>query len=32
MDRVITFLNNKYLVAALVGLFVLGFVKRLAGR
>jgi hypothetical protein len=32
MDRVITFLNNRYLVAALVGLFVLGFVKRLAGR
>ena len=32
MDRVVTFLNNKYLVAALVGLFVLGFVKRLAGR
>lgn len=32
MDRVVTFLNNKYLVAILVGLFVLGVVKRVAGR
>jgi hypothetical protein len=32
MDRVVNFLNNKYLVAVLVGLFVLGFVKRIAGR
>jgi hypothetical protein len=32
MDRIVTFLNNKYLVAILVGLFVLGFVKRIAGR
>lgn len=32
MDRIVTFLNNRYLVAVLVGLFVLGFVKRLAGR
>jgi hypothetical protein len=32
MDRVVNFLNNKYLVAALVGLFVLGFVRRLSGR
>lgn len=32
MDRVISFLNNKYLVAALVGLFLLGTVKRFSGR
>lgn len=32
MDRVITFLNNRYLVAVLVGLFLLGFVRRFAGR
>jgi hypothetical protein len=32
MDKVISFLNNKYLVAVLVGLFLLGFVKRFAGR
>ena len=32
MDRVISFLNNRYLVAVLVGLFLLGFVRRFAGR
>lgn len=32
MDKIVSFLNNKYLVAVLVGLFVLGFVKKLAGR
>lgn len=32
MDKIISFLNNKYLVAALVGLFLLGFVRRFAGR
>ena len=32
MDRVIGALNNKYLVAVVCGLFVLGFVKKLAGR
>lgn len=32
MDRVIGFLNNKYLIAAVVGLFVLSLVKRIAGR
>jgi hypothetical protein len=32
MDRVISLLTNKYLVAAVTGLFVLGFVKKLAGR
>lgn len=32
MDRVIAFLNNRYLVAVLVGLFLLGFVRRFAGR
>lgn len=32
MDRVIAFLNNKYLVAVIVGLFLLGIVRRFAGR
>jgi len=32
MDRVIAALNNKYLVATVCGLFVLGIVKRFAGR
>lgn len=32
MDRVITFLNNKYLVAVVCGLFVLGFARRFVGR
>lgn len=32
MDRIIGFLNNRYFIAILVGLFLLGFVKRLAGR
>lgn len=32
MDRVVTFLNNRYLVAIIVGLFVLGVVRRFAGR
>lgn len=32
MDRVISFLNNRYLVAVIVGLFLLGMVRRFAGR
>lgn len=32
MNRLISFLNNRYFVAAIVGLFLLGFVKRIAGR
>lgn len=32
MDKVVSFLNNKYLVAVLVGLFLIGIVKRFAGR
>jgi hypothetical protein len=32
MDRIINFLNNKWLVAILVGLFLLGIVRRFAGR
>ncbi len=32
MNRVVGFLTNRYLVAVVTGLFVLGFVKRLAGR
>jgi hypothetical protein len=32
MDRIVNALNNKYLLAAIAGLFVLGFVKRIAGR
>lgn len=32
MDRIINALNNKYLLAVIAGLFVLGFVKRIAGR
>lgn len=32
MDRVISFLNNRYLVAVIAGLFILGFVRRFAGR
>ena len=28
MDRVVTFLNNRYLVAVIVGLFLWGFVRR----
>ncbi len=32
MDAVISFLNNRYLIAVVVGLFVLGFVKSMARR
>lgn len=32
MDRVLGFLNNKYLVALVVGLFLLSAVRRFAGR
>ena len=32
MSRVVNALNNKYLIAVIAGLFVLGFVKRIAGR
>jgi hypothetical protein len=32
MDRVLNFLNNKWLVAILVGMFLLGVIRRFAGR
>lgn len=32
MDRAVSFLNNRYLVAVIVGLFLLGIVRRFAGR
>ena len=32
MDRVINALNNKYLIAVVVGLFVLGVARRFVGR
>lgn len=32
MNRVVNALNNKYLLAVIAGLFVLGFAKRIAGR
>lgn len=32
MDRIVTFFNNRYLVAIMVGLFVLGFARRFVGR
>lgn len=32
MDRIISFLNNKYLVAVLVGLFLLGILRRFTGK
>ncbi len=32
MDRVLNFLNNKWLVAVVVGLFLLGTFRRFAGR
>lgn len=32
MDRVVSFLNNRYLVAVIAGLFLLGFVRRIASR
>lgn len=32
MNRVVSALNNKYLLAVIAGLFVLGFAKRIAGR
>jgi hypothetical protein len=32
MDRIVNALNNKYLLASIAALFVLGFVKRVAGR
>lgn len=32
MDRIVNAFNNKYLVAVVCGLFVLGIVKRIAGR
>jgi hypothetical protein len=32
MNRVITALNNKYLVAAVCGLFVLSVARKFAGR
>jgi hypothetical protein len=32
MNRVLNFLNNKYLVAAVTGLFVLGFVRKFTNR
>lgn len=32
MNRLVTALNNRYLLAAIAGLFVLGIVRRFAGR
>ncbi len=32
MDRVISFLNNRYLIAVVVGLFVLSFARGLVKR
>lgn len=32
MDRIVSFLNNRYFVAVIVGLFLLGFVRRIANR
>lgn len=32
MDRALNFLNNRWLVAAVVGLFLLGIARRFAGR
>lgn len=32
MDRIVSALNNRMLIAVVTGLFVLGFVKRLANR
>lgn len=32
MNRVVNALNNKYLIAVIAGLFVLGFAKRISGR
>lgn len=32
MNKVVNTLNNKYLLAAMAGLFVLGFARRFIGR
>jgi len=32
MNKIVNALNNRYLLAAIAGLFVLGFVKRIAAR
>lgn len=32
MDKVVSLFNNRYLVAIVVGLFVLGVFKRFSGR
>jgi hypothetical protein len=32
MNRIVSALNNKYLLAAMAGLFVLGFARRFTGR
>lgn len=32
MDRVLSFLNNRWLVAVVVGLFLMGLARRFAGR
>jgi len=32
MDTIVSKLNNRYLIAIVVGLFVLGVVRRFAGR
>jgi hypothetical protein len=32
MDRVVSALNNRYLIAVIAGLFVLGFARRIANR
>lgn len=32
MNRLVSALNNRYLLAVIAGLFVFGFVRRIAGR
>jgi len=32
MDKIVNALNNRFLIAIVVGLFVLGVVRRFAGR
>jgi hypothetical protein len=32
MDRIVGFLNNKYFIAAVVGLFLLSLLRRFTGR
>lgn len=32
MDRIVSFLNNRYFIAVVVGLFLVGFVRSFARR